>query len=96
MYESKDIQLLWLILFVYYKFVLTLMENTNVDEEIILFYMELRYNGATLLILWMIWIHTTCRDFLQLRILTHNIRRLLRRFEMGEKGAIGCGSFFLN
>ncbi len=51
MYESKDIQLLWLILFVYYKFVLTLMENTNVDEEIILFYMELRYNGATLLIL---------------------------------------------
>lgn len=30
------------------------MENTNVDEEIILFYMELRYNGATLLILWMI------------------------------------------
>ena len=25
------------------------MENTNVDEEIILFYMELRYNGATLL-----------------------------------------------
>ena len=27
------------------------MENTNVDEEIILFYMELRYNGATLLIL---------------------------------------------
>ena len=44
-------QLLWLILFVYYKFVLTLMENMNVDEEIILFYMELRYNGATLLIL---------------------------------------------
>ena len=27
------------------------MENTNVDEEIILFYMKLRYNGATLLIL---------------------------------------------
>lgn len=72
------------------------MENMNVDEEIILFYMKLRYNGATLLILWMIWIHTTCRDFLQLRILTHNIRRLLRRFETGEKGAIGCGSFFLN
>ena len=44
---------LWLTLSVYYKFVLTLTENTNVDEEIILFYMELCYNGATLLILWM-------------------------------------------
>ena len=43
----------------------------------------------------MIWIHTTYCDFLQLRILTHNIRRLLRRFETGVKGAIGCGSFFL-
>ena len=42
----------------------------------------------------MIWIHTTYCDFLQLRILTHNIRRLLRRFETGVKGAIGCGSFF--
>lgn len=38
MLESKDIQLLWLILFVYYKFVLTLMENTNVDKNNIVLY----------------------------------------------------------